>query len=794
MADFRVSLGVLAMISGFMRAMILGSVVCSGSCVAAAVKGTGSGGVVEELKGRVVDPSGAAVAGAEVEAQCGPYRSEVKSGAEGRFVLTLRQSTCTVAVRAPGFATFQRVVDATENGAEGITLQLQVASVSGEVTVTARQDAVDVAKIGADPMDLPLAVESVPIALVQEQGFTRLVDVVRNVSGVVSKEAYFGVTDTFNVRGFDASSSLFNGFRRDYYGTVNDLASVERVEVIKGPSSVTEGFLEPGGIINVVTKRPYGELGSNFSLMTGTFGTVRGQGDVNVPLAKNVFLRGTGALEHRASWRDYVSDNISHGGLAMDWSPSPSTLLESRFYNTYLTGVPDRGLALYTAPAISFEQLLALPVGSFFGDPDDQYKQRNTNLSEMVRQGLGESWSFRTGVNFFQLADLRKNVEVDGADATYPTLLDREYTVVYGNSSTVNAVAEFSGEGTTFKVRHHITGGVDYQRLFTYYNFTENFNLPLFDPFQPNYGGYARVQGPSTGLFNGYTYDTGTYAQDLMSLGRHIRVLLGARQDQFNYHDGDVVADYTTRLKQGAFSPQVGLVYQPVSTISVYGNYATSFDPQQGVVLLSGASPTPSRGRQVEVGVKYNDGGRLAMSADVFRIRKTNVATGVPGNPDYAQLTGEEESTGAEFDGTFRVRKGMSLRGNIADTRAIVSADTSIPVGDRLLNVPRLQGALWLGTDVPHTKLHADFGWFGVGQREAELPNKDSATGVNYLIPKYNRFDAALLYELRPGLTLQANLQNFSNVKYYTSQDYLLYPGAPVNAEFTLKWTPERKR
>ena len=739
---------------------------------------------VSQLQGTVVDTLGALLPGARLTAQCGPYRTEATSQADGSFVLSLRQSTCTLSAIAPGFALESMVIDAASLPSP-FAMRLHVVSDNSEVTVTVRQDAVDVAKIGADPMDLPLAVESVPYQLVEDQGFTRLVDVVRNVSGVTSKEAYFGVTDTFNVRGFDASSSLFNGFRRDYYGTVNDLSALERVEVIKGPSSVTEGFLEPGGIVNLVTKRPYPELGSNFSLMSETFGTVRGTGDVNIPLASSAFLRATGALEHRASFRDYVSDGISSAGLALDWTPASSTLLESRFYNTYLSGVPDRGFPIYALP---FAELVNLPVERFLGDPADAYRQRNTNLSQMVRQGLGKSWSFRTGVNFFQLSDIRKNVEVDGADAGNPALLDREYTVVPGNASTVNAVAEFSGEADTFHVHHHITGGVDYQRLFSYNYFTENFNLPLFNPLVPNYGRYPRTQGDVTYWYYGYTYDTGTYAQDLMKLGRHIRLLAGGRQDQFNYHDHELVGKTMVRLQQGAFSPRVGLVYQPVGgSLSIYGNYATSFNPQQGIVLLNGENPTPSRGRQVEVGVKYNLKDRLTASADLFRIRKTNVATGVPGNSDFSQLTGAEQSTGAEFDGSYRVRRGLDVRASFSDTRAIVSADTILPVGARLLNVPRLQGTLWAEGDIPHSPLSAAFGWFAVGQREATLPNAD-------LVPKYNRFDAALYWKIRPPLKLQVNLRNFSNVKYYTSQDYLLYPGAPVNAEFTLRWTPQRRQ
>ena len=736
------------------------------------------------LQGIVTDHSRAAILGADVDVTCNAYTARAKTGPDGRYLLPIKHSTCTVSIAASGFAPYSQVIDGTGSNLIVLDVSLNLPSETTVVNVSARQDAVDVSKINADPMDLPLAVATVPGHLIADQGTIRLVDALRNVSGVTLKEAYFGVTDDFNVRGFDASTSLFNGFRRDYYGTVNDISSLERIEVIKGPSSVTEGFLEPGGIVNVVTKQPLPGMLAAADLLTDTFGTVRTQGDVNLPLGHTLFLRGTGALEHRASFRDYVHDNLNSAGLALNWTPTSSTLLESRFYNTYLSGVPDRGLPAYAIdPSIIFK----LPLQRFTGDPQDQYKQRNTDLSEVVHQGLGGAWSLRAGVNFFQLSDYRNNVEDDNQDATFPNLVDRELTIVPGEESILNGVIETSGEATTFHVHHHISGGVDYQRLYNYNYFTENFDLPLFNPEQPNYGGFPRVAGPVTYWFYGYTYDTGSYAQDLMTIGKYFRVLAGARQDQFNYHDHELVAGNSVRLRQGAFSPRVGLVFQPVRVLSLYANYASSFNPQQGVELVNGADPTPSRGRQVELGVKYAPNQKFTATADLFRIRKTNVATPVLNDGDFEQLTGKEQNTGAELDATYRVNDNLTVRGNIADMRAIVTADDTLPIGSRLNNVPRLQGTVWAEGNLPHTHLSAGFGWFAVGQQQATLPN-------TLIVPNYNRLDAALYYTLPHGFKLQANVQNLSNIRYDTLQNDALFPGAPVHAVLSLHWTRQHER
>ena len=202
--------------------------------------------------------------------------------------------------------------------------------------------------------------------------------------------------------------------------------------------------------------------------------------------------------------------------------------------------------------------------------------------------------------------------------------------------------------------------------------------------------------------------------------------------------------------------------------------------------LLNGAAPTPSRGRQVEVGIKYAPNGRFNATADLFRIRKTNVAEPVINDGDFEQLTGAEQNTGVEMDATYRVNDSLTVRGNLSDMRAIVSADNTIPVGSRLTNVPRLQGSIWAEGDGPHTRLSAGFGWFAVGQQQATLPN-------TLVVPNYDRVDAAVYYTLPRGFKLQANVQNLTNTRYDVLQNDALFPGAPVHAVLSLHWTRQHE-
>lgn len=643
-----------------------------------------------------------------------------------------------------------------------------------EIVVNGAKVVSDATHLDAPIQDLPIAIETIPIELIRDEGFQRLGDAVRNVSGVVRKEAYLGLTDSFGIRGFDARVGLFNGFRHDFYDQVSDLAHVEKIEVIKGPASVSSGYLEPGGVVNVVTKSPQATPVTEVDISGDTNEKGRIQGDFSRPVSDTVGIRVTGAADGGSSFRDHVGSSRETIGGALDWQATSGTKVELRAYYLHTDTTPDRGYDPDSLGTVLFE----LPRDRYLGEPSDFYHVSQSDLSAVVTQSLAAGWTFRAGLQRSYIGDTRSNTQTDDLQPDGRTVT-REYTYVIGREEELNGFAEIHGAFATFGLDHKLVAGIDYTRDTTYDNFARGPAAPL-DIFDPVYGG--RLPRPATVFLNSERIpDIGVYAQDLISVGDRWKLLLGLRHDGFRDRQADLLGNGVFEFEQGHTTPRAGLIYEPLSWTTLYVNYAQSFNPQDGTQLADNAKPAPELGTQYEAGVKLHSADdKLTASAALFQITKTNVATQDPNDQDFQILTGEERSRGLELDFAAKPLDGLQIIASYAYNNAEVTRDEVIPVGDRLLNVPRHQGSLWVRYDPGNFPLGFGMGVFYVGKREAYLPN-------TFLVPDYTRLDAAIYWPVRPDADLALNIQNLTDVKYYDSQDSYLYPGAPRTALATLR-------
>ena len=580
------------------------------------------------------------------------------------------------------------------------------------------------------------------------------------------------------IRGFDASEGLFNGFRHDYYGSVVDLAHVQSVEVIKGPASVTTGYLEPGGVVNTITKRPTADPVTTLSLQGGSYGFGRTEVDVSRKLDDQLAVRLTGGAQTTGSFRDYIGGTRYSVGGAADWTPTSKTKLELSSYYTYSHATPDRGLP---NDPIS----LTISPDRYFGEPTDSYHLREYENSAILTQALTDAVSLRSGFEWSRTEDLRKNTQAlslqpDGRSYS------RDYTIVPGSEDSKSAFSEGNALFDTFGLQHRLTVGVDWNKEEQRYQFFDTdvngaFVTPI-DIYDPVYGLAPPGAPASDGHFDGVTEDVGAYLNDLISLGP-VDLLLGVRQDRFTYHDHDQDYETTTRFAQNATTPRVGAVYKPIKGVSLYANYAESFNPQQFTKLRNGQAPSPSQGKQTEVGVKYESpDGRYTASFAAFRINKTNVATPDPTDPSgqFSILSGEDRSQGFELDLTARPITGLKALLAVSNIRAAVQSDEVLPVGDRLVNVPETQATFNARYDIPNTPFGVGGSVYYVGAREASLPN-------TFTVPSYTRVEAALFWKATPRIEVAVNVQNLGDVRYYDSQDNSLYPGAPRSVLGTVR-------
>ena len=651
------------------------------------------------------------------------------------------------------------------------------ASIEGDIIVSGQRGAAAATHIDAPIEDLPIAIQTVTAKLIEDQGFLRLSEATRNISGVVRKEAYLGVTDSFGIRGFDASTGLFNGFRHDFYGSTVDLVHVERIEVIKGPASVSTGYLEPGGIVDVVTKAPVARAGGELAVSGGSFGKSRVQADINRPVSEAIGLRLTGAYERGGSFRDWVNPRRWTVGGAVAWRLAPGTRLDLRAYYQHIVTTPDRGFD----PDSLGEILFRLPRARFLGEPSDRYGVRDSDLSALLDQDLGGGWSMRTGVERHRDADRRAATQTTRLEADGRTV-DREFTLVRSPGTDLNAYAEIHGDIDLGGLEQRLVVGVDGTRTAGSNDFRRYDTVAPIDIVAPVYAGAAAGLPPRLRLRRMVTSDRGGYAQDLVSLTPRWQTLLSLRYDRFAEWRDDRLARDVVRFHQGQLTPRLGVIHLFSDRLRAYANYARSFNPQTSTRLRTGGTPAPEQGEQYEVGVRYaarDD--RLTASAALYQIRKRNVATPDPADPDFSILAGQERSRGIEGDLSARPLRPLQLVASYAHTDAVVTRDQAIPVGDHLLNVPRDQASLWARLDPPSLPVALGGGVFYVGAREAYLPN-------TFRVPGYARFDAALYYTLSERVELTANLQNLADRRYYDSQDSYIYPGAPRTLLATLRY------
>ncbi|MGC4098129.1 MAG: TonB-dependent receptor [Nitrospira sp.] len=284
----------------------------------------------------------------------------------------------------------------------------------------------------------------------------------------------------------------------------------------------------------------------------------------------------------------------------------------------------------------------------------------------------------------------------------------------------------------------------------------------------------------------------GWYAQDQISLLENLHVLIGARGDYFYQHSN--VAGAETKAEDFAFSPRVGVTYLPIPQLALYANFTRSFIPNFGPFTAARNQFDPSMGTQYEAGAKVDIvPGRVTSTVAVYRLTKTNVLAVDPtAGAGFFVQTGEQRSQGVEVDVTAQLAPGWKVIATYAYTDARITADTTVPVGNRIPLVARNTGSFWTTYDLqtgPLKGLGAGIGLFAVGDRAGDLAN-------SFGLPGYVRTDGALYYRkpeifTRTNLLAQLNVQNLLDQDYFYSggqgRGSAAFPGAPTTILGSIK-------
>lgn len=638
-------------------------------------------------------------------------------------------------------------------------------------------------------IQVPQSVEVVTQKVIEDQRAIRVEQALRNVSGVALGDVgQSGIAaDVAYCRGFPCG--YFKNYLRNEDQnqslTFRDISNIQRLEVLKGPASVLYGRSQPGGIINILTKQPQAERYASIDQIIGNYNYYRTMIDVTGPLneSKTLLFRINGAYENTESFRDIVRGQRYFVSPVFTWLAGNNTTItvEGEYIRDRRT--PDFGI-----PAIG-RGLASLPDSRFLGERFD------TMAFEEARAGLTVEYRFNSSWR------IESRFRMDRSTATaYRTvaagLLPDNQTMarfIFDQLAPVSSYYwrnDVIGKFSTGSIGHNLLAGAEIGRQYASYDQAAALSSAI-NIFDPVYDAPVPVLN-RTPFSHSFANAIGWYAQDQISLLDNLHVLIGARGDYFYQHSN--VAGAETKAEDFAFSPRVGVTYLPIPQLSLYANFTRSFIPNFGPFTAARNQFDPSMGTQYEAGAKVDIvPGRLTSTVAVYRLTKTNVLAVDPtAGAGFFVQTGEQRSQGVEVDVTAQLMPGWKVIATYAYTDAHITADTTVPVGNRIPLVARHTGSFWTTYDLqtgPLKGLGAGIGLFAVGGRAGDLAN-------SFGLPGYVRTDAALYYRkpeifIRTNLLAQLNVQNLLDQDYFYSggqgRGSAAFPGAPTTVLGSVK-------
>lgn len=630
-----------------------------------------------------------------------------------------------------------------------------------------------------DIRDTPQSIEVIPRQLLEDLGSTRI-DRALDFAGGVSKQNNFGGLTFYNysVRGFTTDQLYRNGFaiNRGSYSSP-DTSSIERIEVLKGPSASLYGRGDPGGLVNIVSKRPQAEAFSTLDVSAGRWDRYRTSLDSNTPLREDGSLlsRINLAFEDNGSFRDYVDSRRQVVSPSLAWQPAPDTtlLLDAELSRT--ESVFDRGI-----PAVNGE-LGAVQRSTFLGEPNDGHiRNDNQTLDLALEHYLRDAWKLRLA-NHYSQGHLQGDASEPGSligDSVTRRLRQRDFE--WNDSITQ---AELHGEVSSLGWQHQLLVGLEYENYRNSQKYPQS-NLSLGygqNIYKPVYGAAKPVIIRPNDFFE----QTESYAlnlQDQITFTERLRGLLGIRLERVEQQVQNRANGSWTEQDKDVATPRIGALYQLTPQVGVFTNASSSFKPNS--LGTQGQVYKPEKGIGYESGLKLDLlDGRLGGTIALFHITKENVTTTDALGESVA--AGEARSQGLDMQFSGQLNDAVRLIGAYAYIDAeVTKGDAAIPDGSDLLGVARHSASLLAVYEFQSGALQGS----DIGAAMTYVGDRPGQAGSDFRLDAYETLDLLAHYKLSPDVTLGVNLNNLFDRKYYerSYNSVWVLPGEPRNLNFSL--------
>ena len=673
-------------------------------------------------------------------------------------------------------------------------------------------------------LEIPQAELDITQQLLSDTNVLDLVSAL-DLSASVSRQNNFGgLWNAFAVRGFVGDENLpslylVNGFNagRGFAGP-RDISGIESVEVLKGPKAALFGRGEPGGTVNLVTKRPTFETAGSIDLTAGSFDFFRGDADFTTPVSDNLAVRLVGFYEDAGSFRETIETERWGFYPSISFTPSDRTQLVYELEISEQEIPFDRGI-----PAID-NQLGAVDITTFLGEPsEDPYEASVTGHQIELQHDFNDNWSALVGFNYRDtslegfdtaatLSGFRQfltNSAITGDDRNF---LSRERRSRDYNAEYFVLRGEVAGEFDTGGLRHRVLIGADYDKFDNDQVFVrfrgqgvpgrtpaDAPDLLPINVFNPVFGQFDPLPEPDVVLADRLetTDSFGIFFQDQISLTDRLDVRFGFRYDDFDITLDNRANNTITETSNSRISPQVGAVYEVSEALSIYASYGENFRPFT-LADTGGSDIDSNTSTSIEAGVKFGIfDGAIQGTATIFQVDQENILA--VDDAFSAIPAGEARSQGFELD----------LNGQITDnidfwlSYALIDIGTenefsdpnfgaTIAAGTRLINVPENQLSLQVAKDFSENGLpiRAGGGLLYVGERLGQFGDffgLDDEFG-EFELPSYVTLRAFLDLNVTDSVSVRLDVDNIFNEDIFLNSFSSLWvqPGAPRNFKLSV--------
>ncbi len=725
------------------------------------------------LQGRVLDPARVPISGVHVTAvpKGGLSGPSVDSTPEGLFSLALEPGAYTIKVAKEGFVAASREVVFPQGVPSANDIILQVAPVFASVTVTESTAYLAPASRTATKTvtllrDVPQSIAVVTRELVQDQLMMSMGDVVRYTPGITAIQGENN-RDQVVIRGNSSSADFFVDGVRDDVQYYRDLYNLERVEALKGPNAMIFGRGGGGGVINQVTKQAdFMNLGE-ITLMGGPFGNKRFAADLDHALSDKLAFRLNGMFEDSDSFRKFVNLRRFAVNPTFTYAPTTKTRIIAGYEHLRDNRIADRGIPSFLGRPAEMD------IAAYFGDPANSNVHANINVGTVtVEHEVGRlTIRNRTSIGDYNRGYQNFVPGVVSADQTKVSLS------AYNNATQRRNVfnqTDFTYAIATGRIHHTLLAGAEAGRQLTnnfrntgYFN---NAVTSILVPYaDPTIATPTTFRQSATDANNHLTTNLGAaYWQDQIELTRYFQVVAGVRFDHFDLQYHDNRSGTNLRRIDNLLSPRAGVVFKPVTAVSLYATYSVSYLPSSGDQFSSLTSITqqaiPEKFNNYEVGVKWDLLRDLSLTSAVYRLDRSNTRATDPNNPTAIVQTGGQRSNGFELGLSGSVTRKWKITGGYAYQDAfVVSATTAAKAGAQVAQVPHHTFSLWNNYQIARR--------WGAGLGVLERTKMFAAIDDTVTLPGYTRADAAVYYSINEKIRVQANVENLFNAKYYMNAD-----------------------